>query len=114
VNFLPAHRPARLSVIPLAAITAIVTTLALMISQQGSARATTARSVTATTSGAKPTIVLVHGVWADHDGYVMMEVFFADEIGDDFASLYGEVLSPDGRQTVGVVVARIAFTAHSE
>jgi pimeloyl-ACP methyl ester carboxylesterase len=65
VNFLPAHRPARLAVVLLAAITAIVTTFALVISQQGSARATTARAVTATTSGAKPTIVLVHGAWAD-------------------------------------------------
>jgi pimeloyl-ACP methyl ester carboxylesterase len=64
VNFLPAYRPSRLLVILLAAI---ATMAALIVSRQGAARATitTRAAVTTTTSGAKPTIVLVHGAWAD-------------------------------------------------
>jgi len=77
VNSLPACRPSRVTLILLAAVTAIVATLALVISQPGAAHATTARpavgarhasaiaKAAATTSGPKPTIVLVHGAWAD-------------------------------------------------
>ena len=66
MNFLPAYRPSRLLVILLAAVTAIAAMAALSISQQGAAHATiTTRAAVTTTSGAKPTIVLVHGAWAD-------------------------------------------------
>ena len=68
MNFLPAYRPSRFLVILLAAITAIVSILALIFSQQGAARATTTQSA-ARHDGARPTIVLVHGAWADGAGW---------------------------------------------
>ena len=70
MNFLPAYRPSRVMLILFAVVTAIAATLALVISLPGAAHATAARTAgtakTATSNtGAKPTIVLVHGAWAD-------------------------------------------------
>jgi pimeloyl-ACP methyl ester carboxylesterase len=72
-----ASRPARLRVIITAAVLAIAGLL-IAGSQAGSARAATARTatartahaaVTAGTTGAKPTIVLEHGAWADSSSW---------------------------------------------
>jgi pimeloyl-ACP methyl ester carboxylesterase len=70
VDFLPAYRPSRraLALFAAAAVT-VITTLALILGQPGAAHATTRTATTtetaASNSGAKPTIVLVHGAWAD-------------------------------------------------
>jgi pimeloyl-ACP methyl ester carboxylesterase len=68
VNSLPRYRPSRLMLMPLVA--AGIATLALLLAQPGAAQATTAKPATSANtatgnSGAKPTIVLVHGAWAD-------------------------------------------------
>ena len=67
-----ASRPARLRVIITAAVLAIAGLL-IAGSQVGSARAATARTahaaVLAGTTGAKPTIVLEHGAWADSSSW---------------------------------------------
>jgi pimeloyl-ACP methyl ester carboxylesterase len=74
MNLSPAHRPSRLLLIPLAAGAAIAA-LALTAGQPGAARAATAqtaasaRTAAASHGGAKPTIVLVHGAWADSSGW---------------------------------------------
>ena len=66
MNFLPAYRPSRLLPV-LSAAAAVITALVLIVSQP--VHAATARTATgraaAVASGAKPTIVLVHGAWAD-------------------------------------------------
>ncbi len=48
-----------------AAVIAVVTALALIVNQPGAAHAATAEVAVTSQSGAKPTIVLVHGAWAD-------------------------------------------------
>jgi pimeloyl-ACP methyl ester carboxylesterase len=67
-----AWRPARLRLIILAAVLAIAGLL-ISTSQAGPARAATARTadaaVTAGVSGARPTIVLEHGAWADSSSW---------------------------------------------
>jgi pimeloyl-ACP methyl ester carboxylesterase len=75
LNLLPALHLSRLRLILLAIVTAAVTALALTISHSGPARAattaTTATTATAVAShgGTKPTIVLVHGAWADSSSW---------------------------------------------
>jgi pimeloyl-ACP methyl ester carboxylesterase len=69
VNFLPAYRPSRLMLILLAVVAAIAGTLALLASQPGAARASTVQSAVTSHGRAKPTIVLVHGAWADSSGW---------------------------------------------
>jgi pimeloyl-ACP methyl ester carboxylesterase len=63
MNLLPAHRPRRLIAVLLAVVTAIAAVVALAVTQPGAARAATVQA--ARPSGAKPTIVLEHGAWAD-------------------------------------------------
>jgi pimeloyl-ACP methyl ester carboxylesterase len=67
-----ASRPARLRLIIVTAVLAIAGLL-IASSQAGSARAATARTthaaVTAGAAGAKPTIVLEHGAWADSSSW---------------------------------------------
>jgi pimeloyl-ACP methyl ester carboxylesterase len=74
VNFLSAYRPPQLVVIVFAAVIAVITAVALTMSQPWTAQAATAKPVTATPavagrSGTKPTIVLVHGAWADSSSW---------------------------------------------
>jgi pimeloyl-ACP methyl ester carboxylesterase len=69
VNFLPAYRPSRLILVLFAAVTAIAVTLALTVSRPGAARATTVQAAVTSHGGAKPTIVLVHGAWADNSSW---------------------------------------------
>jgi len=70
VNYLPAYRPSRFMLILFAVVSAIAATFALVIALQGAAHATTTRAATTAQTvtgktGARPTIVLVHGAWAD-------------------------------------------------
>jgi pimeloyl-ACP methyl ester carboxylesterase len=52
-----------------AAVAAIGTAVALLASQPGVARASTVQTAVASHGGAKPTIVLVHGAWADSSSW---------------------------------------------
>ena len=69
MNLLSARRPSRLLPVLSATVIAVVTAVVLIVSQLGAARAATTGAATGATatshSGAKPTIVLVHGAWAD-------------------------------------------------
>jgi pimeloyl-ACP methyl ester carboxylesterase len=69
VNLLSARRPSGLLPVLLATVIAVVTAVVLIVNQLGPARAATTEAATGATaaghSGAKPTIVLVHGAWAD-------------------------------------------------
>jgi pimeloyl-ACP methyl ester carboxylesterase len=69
VNFLPAYRPSRLLLILLAAITAITAGIALAVGQPAARAATVKAAAVAGNGGAKPTIVLEHGAWADSSSW---------------------------------------------
>jgi pimeloyl-ACP methyl ester carboxylesterase len=66
VKSLSAYRPPRLVVTLVAAVIAVITALTLAVSQPWAAHAATVKpAATAGHGGPKPTIVLVHGAWAD-------------------------------------------------
>jgi pimeloyl-ACP methyl ester carboxylesterase len=68
VNFSLAHRRSRL--LPILAVgVAVAATLAVTTGQSGTARAATAQTAVASQDGPKPTIVLVHGAWADSSSW---------------------------------------------
>jgi pimeloyl-ACP methyl ester carboxylesterase len=56
-------------VVLLAAFTAIAAAIALTVSQPGTAGAATVKPAQPSQGGAKPTIVLVHGAWADSSSW---------------------------------------------
>jgi pimeloyl-ACP methyl ester carboxylesterase len=68
VNFSLAHRRSRLALVLLAVAVVVAATLAVTTSRPGVARAATTAAV-ASNSGPKPTIVLVHGAWADSSSW---------------------------------------------
>jgi pimeloyl-ACP methyl ester carboxylesterase len=69
VNFSPAYRRSRLLLVLLAVVAAVAVTLALTVSRSGTARAATVQAAAPANSGAKPTIVLEHGAWADNSSW---------------------------------------------
>jgi pimeloyl-ACP methyl ester carboxylesterase len=69
VKFSPTRRRSRLLLGTAVAITAAAATLGVAASQSGPARAATVPAAVTSHSGPKPTIVLVHGAWADNSSW---------------------------------------------
>jgi pimeloyl-ACP methyl ester carboxylesterase len=73
VNVLSAYRPQRLAATLFAAVIAAIIALTLAVSQPWAAHAATVKPATPTSAwsghGARPTIVLVHGAWADNSSW---------------------------------------------
>ena len=104
-----ASRPARLRLIIMTAVLAIAGLL-IVGSQAGSARAATERTahaaVTAGATGAKPTIVLVHGAWADSGSWNAVIAL----LQRDGYTVYA---APNPLQGLGVDPETIADLLHS-